>query len=156
MKIHAFSHIALRVTDLERSLRFYRDGLGFDEVSRVEVQGGPTAQLLDAPEAPLCAIFLTRDGTTLELQRLSLPDGRLLRMPEVGLGWSHVGVRVDDAEEVARALCALGGHVLESSRYHDPALGSHVLFVSDPDGARVELIELPGDPTQVVGTPSTT
>ena len=154
MTIHTVSHIALRVTDLERSLRFYRDGLGFHEVSRVEVAGGPTALMLDAPNASLSAIFLERDGTTLELQRLSLPDGPELRIPDVGLGWSHIGFRVDDAEKVAAALCVLGGHIIESSRYQDPARGSHVLFVCDPDGARVELIQMPGDPQQAVGTPS--
>ncbi len=154
MTVHAFSHIALRVTDLDRSLRFYRDGLGFREVSRIEVEGGPTALLLGAPDAALSAIFLERDGTSLELQTLSLPDGRELRMPEVGLGWSHIGVRVDDAEKTAEALRILGGEVIESSRYQHPELGSHVLFVADPDGARVELIQLAGDPDQLVGTPS--
>ena len=149
--IQAVSHIALRVTDLERSLRFYRDGLGFREVSRVEVEGGPTALMMEAPRAVLHAIFLERDGTTLELQTLDLPDGPELTMAGVGLGWSHVGFRVDDAERVAAALCALGGSVVESSRYRDAELGSHVLFVCDPDGARVELIELPGDPSQPVG-----
>jgi lactoylglutathione lyase len=154
MTVHAFSHIALRVTQLDRSLRFYRDGLGFREVSRIEVVGGPTALLLDAPEAPLSAIFLERDGTTLELQQISLPGGRELEMPEVGLGWSHIGVRVEDLEKVAGDLCALGGQVIEVSRYRHPELGSHVVFVADPDGARVELIQLPGDPGQLVGTPS--
>jgi len=152
--IHAFSHIALRVTRLDRSLPFYRDGLGFREVSRIDVEGGPTALMLDAPKARLSAIFLEREGTTLELQQLSLPDGRELVMPEVGLGWSHIGVRVDDAEKVAGVLCALGGRIIESSRYQHPELDSHVLFVSDPDGARVELIQLPGDPEQIVGKPS--
>ena len=154
MTIQLLSHVALRVTELDRSLRFYRDGLGFREVSRVELEGGPTALMLNAPQASTSAIFLERDSTTLELQQLSFPDGRELSMPEVGLGWSHIGLRVDDAEKVAETLCALGGHVIESSRYRDPELGSHVFFVSDPDGARVELIELPGDPRQVVGTPS--
>ena len=154
MTVHAFSHIALRVTQLDRSLRFYRDGLGFREVSRIEVVGGPTALLLDAPEAPLSAIFLERDGTTLELQQISLPGGRELEMPEVGLGWSHIGVRVEDVEKVAGALCALGGQVIEASRYQHPELGSDVVFVADPDGARVELIQLSGDPDQLLGTPS--
>lgn len=154
MKVQAFSHIALRVTELERSLRFYRDGLGFREVSRVSVEGGPTALLLDAPRAQLHAIFLEREGTTLELQTLSLPDGRALVMPGVGLGWSHIGLRVEDVDEVAASLCRLGGRIVESSRYRDPELGSHVLFVCDPDGARVELIALPGDPSRVVGTAS--
>lgn len=149
--IQTFSHIALRVTDLERSLRFYQEGLGFRELSRVEVAGGPTALMMGAPESVLRAIFLERDGTTLELQRLDLPDGPELSMADVGLGWSHVGFRVDDAERVAERLRSLGGSVVESSRYRDAALGSHVLFVCDPDGARVELIELPGDPKDPVG-----
>jgi len=154
MTVQAFSHIALRVKDVEHSLRFYRDGLGFREVSRIEVEGAPTALMLNAPEARLRAIFLERDGVMLELQQLAFPDGRELTMPEIGLGWSHVGLRVDDAEKVAGELCALGGRVIESSRYRDPALDSHVLFASDPDGARVELIQLPDDAGQVVGKPS--
>ena len=97
MTIQFLSHVALRVTELDRSLRFYRDGLGFREVSRVELEGGPTALMLNAPEACLRAVFLERDGTTLELQQLSFPDGRELGVPEVGLGWSHIGLRVDDA-----------------------------------------------------------
>jgi lactoylglutathione lyase len=154
MTVRAFSHIALRVTDVEQSLRFYQDGLGFREVSRVDVEGAPTALMLDAPEARLRAIFLERDGTMLELQELALTDGRELVMPEIGLGWSHIGLRVDDVEKVASTLCALGGRIIESSRYSDPELGSRVLFVSDPDGARVELIQLPDDASPVVGTPS--
>jgi lactoylglutathione lyase len=152
--IQSFSHVALRVSELERSLRFYRDGLGFREVSRIELEGGPTAQMLNAPQAALSAIFLERDGTMLELQQLTFPDRRELSTPDVGLGWSHIGLRVADVGKVAEELCALGGHVIESSRYQDSELGSHVLFVSDPDGARVELIELPGDPGQMVGAPS--
>ena len=154
MSVRAFSHVALRVTDLERSLRFYRDGLGFVEVSRVEVEGGPTALLLGEPKAMLSAIFLERDGVARELQTLVLPDGRILEMPDVGLGWSHIGLRVDDVAETAASLDGLGGEVIESSRYRDLQLGSHVVFVKDPDGARVELIELPGAADQLVGTPT--
>jgi hypothetical protein len=46
-----------------------------------------------------------------------------------------------------------GGTVLHESRHRDPAWQSDVLFVNDPDGVRIELLELPGDPTVLPGTP---
>ena len=47
MSIEYLSYIAIRVSDLDRSLPFYRDLLGFKEISRFELEGpSPSAKLL--------------------------------------------------------------------------------------------------------------
>ena len=79
MPIQFVSYVASRVSDLERSLRFYRDLLGFREISRFELEGpSPSAQLMELDELSVRARFLERDGTRIELQFLDLPAGRAL------------------------------------------------------------------------------
>jgi catechol 2,3-dioxygenase-like lactoylglutathione lyase family enzyme len=142
MAIQAMTHLAIRVRDLERSLCFYRDLLGFTENSRVEVVGAPSALLIGNPEAKLSAVFLERDGVVVELQQLEGVDGRCVG---VNLGYSHIGFRVTELAALLDALRAAGAEVLEGSRYEDETFGSEVIFVTDPDGARIELIAIPGD-----------
>jgi lactoylglutathione lyase len=142
MAIQAMTHLAIRVRDLDRSLCFYRDLLGFTENSRVEVVGAPSALLIGNPEAKLSAVFLERDGVVVELQQLEGVDGHCVG---VNLGYSHIGFRVTDLAALIEALQAAGAEVLEGSRYQDETFGSEVIFVTDPDGARIELIAVPGD-----------
>jgi len=142
MAIQAMTHLAIRVRDLERSLCFYRDLLGFTENSRVEVVGAPSALLIGNPEAKLSAVFLERDGVVVELQQLEGVDGHC---DGVNLGYSHIGFRVTDLAALIDALRDGGAEVLEDSRYEDETFGSEVIFVTDPDGARIELIAVPGD-----------
>jgi catechol 2,3-dioxygenase-like lactoylglutathione lyase family enzyme len=140
MPIQAFTHLAIRVRDLERSVHFYRDLLGFAENSRVEVVGAPSALLIGDPDAKLSAVFLERDGVVVELQRL---DGVDTEVEGVNLGLSHIGFKVTDLSGLIDTLRASGAEVLEGSRYRDESLGSEVVFVTDPDGVRIELIAVP-------------
>ena len=50
-------------------------------------------------------------------------------------------------------LEAAGATLLEKSRYQNAELGSRVAVVEDPDGTRIELIEMPGDPRAPLGRP---
>ncbi|HEY2300901.1 MAG TPA: VOC family protein [Acidimicrobiales bacterium] len=142
MAIQAMTHLAIRVRDLERSLCFYRDLLGFTENSRVDMVGAPSALLIGNPEARLSAVFLERDGVVVELQQLEGVSGHC---EGVNLGYSHIGFRVTDLPLLLDAMRAAGADVLEDSRYQDETFGSEVIFVTDPDGARIELIAVPGD-----------
>ena len=152
MAVRRFSHIAIRVSDLERSRRFYREALEFRELSDLEIQGGPTARWLEKPDLGLHAVFLERDGTQVELQVLDLPKPDE-RAGYNTIGLAHIGLRVDDVEAVTQAVCAHGGEVIERSRYRNEALGSHVVFIADPDGTWIELIQALGDPEVPPGEP---
>ncbi|NQZ99413.1 MAG: VOC family protein [Myxococcales bacterium] len=145
MAVQRFSHIAIRVTDLERSRRFYRDALEFRELTELEITGGPTALLLDRPDLLLRAIFMERDGTQVELQQLDLP-GRVEAVAWTRVGLAHIALRVDDLETTLERVERAGGGVLEASRFRSEERGSEVVFITDPDGTYVEIIRAPGDP----------
>ncbi len=154
MSIEYLSYIAIRVADLDRALRFYRDLLGFKELSRFELEGpSPSAQLLGRDAVSVRAHFLERDGTRIELQHLDLPSDAQLPRPRAQLGLSHIGLRISDFEKTLAKLVRGGARVLEASRFSHPDLESEVVVVEDPDGVRIELIEMPGDPRQPFGEP---
>jgi len=143
MPIDRFTHVAIRVGDLDRSVRFYRDVLGFTERTRHLGTGGPSAMMIGNPGAELAAVFLERDGTVVELQTLEGDDPSVVAGVQRGL--SHIGFKVTDLPAVIRALQEAGADVIEASRYEDPSIGSEVVFVTDPDGTRIELIAAPDD-----------
>jgi catechol 2,3-dioxygenase-like lactoylglutathione lyase family enzyme len=146
--IQRLSHFGLCVADLERSLRFYCEGLGFQQAGALDVAGEPSATLLELPGVALRARWLERDGFRLELLHYPAPgatgDGRARAMNE--RGYTHLSFRVADLDAATAHLEALGGRRLAHTRIDNPQLGMRALFVLDPDGARLELIEGPGDP----------
>ncbi len=62
-----------------------------------------------------------------------------------------MGIRVDDLEKTLEQVEALGGTIL--NRFPNPDYDSEVAGVLDPDGARMELLQMPGDPTAPIGEP---
>ena len=148
MTIRRLSHHGLCVSDLERALPFYRDGLGFAEVSRLRFADAGTEKLLGIPGVVLEAVYLRRDGTTLELLHFPQPGTQLAAGPrplnQVGL--THLSFLVSDLDGVLAKLRALGATVLEATRLDSQGKGSNAIFVTDPDGTRIELVEGDFDP----------
>jgi glyoxylase I family protein len=134
------SHFALCVTDLERSLRFYCDGLGFEPAERYDLDDG-TAPLLEV-EGPidLVAQFVRRDGMAIELLHYSSPGthGRPSATRNQ-LGFTHLSFDVEDLEAATKHLEACGGRRIPSAHLVSP--GSEIRFLEDPDGNRVELMQ---------------
>lgn len=150
--VRRLSHVGLCVSDLERSLAFYR-ALGFAERSRLRAGGEPAAKLLELPGADLAAVYLERDGTRLELLHYASPGhvGTPARRPMNALGLTHLSLRVDDLDAVAEGVRAAGGRLIEASRTEIPEARTRAAFVVDPDGTRIELVEAPGDPDMLPG-----
>ena len=136
MSIHAFSHVGLCVSDLARALAFWRDGLGFREVARLDVAGDAAEKLLGVADLDLGAVFLERDGVRIELLHYRSPGHRGAGEPRPmnALGLTHLSLRVDDLEATLAALELAGGRLLRATRTERAA------FVTDPDGIRVELV----------------
>ena len=141
------SHIGICVSDMERSVRFYVDGLGFEPVVDYEV--GPEYGALMEVESPRVASrFLRRDGVSIELLQFLEPGhvGDGTRRPMNRLGLTHLCLRVDDVDEAADAIRAAGGTVLDGTRPRTDLGGGAVtdfVYCTDPDGIRVELMHLP-------------
>ena len=139
------SHLGVCVSDLDASLRFYCDGLGFDQVAAHEV-GEEFAGLMELDGVRLRSRMIAKDGVTLELLGYDVPDaiGDGARRPLNQLGLTHLCLRVDDVEATAATIEALGGTVVRPTRTSIPLGSTSLEFVycTDPDGMRIELMDL--------------
>jgi lactoylglutathione lyase len=120
-------HTCIRVLDEDRSLAFYR-ALGFEERARKRV-GGDTATVI--------FLGLPGEGNRLEL---TLNDGRT-EPYDVGTGYGHIALAIQDLEEELARLATLG-ITPERPPYQSGPGGSLICFVGDPDGYRIELIQV--------------
>jgi glyoxylase I family protein len=99
------------------------------------------------------AVYLQRDGTRIEL--LYYPQaghqGARTPAPMNRLGLTHLSLRVADLDAVVAAVVALDGACLAATRIDHDAWRSKAVFVTDPDGLRIELLQAPGDPDVLPG-----
>jgi catechol 2,3-dioxygenase len=115
-------HIHLKVADLERSIRFYRDVLGFDLVSRFGSQ----------------AAFLSVGGyhhhiglNTWETNENSMPARN-------ATGLYHFAIRVPNRKALAQALHSLKEQDWPLDGFADHGV-SEAIYLTDPDGNGIEI-----------------
>ena len=151
MAVRRFSHLGLCVRDLARSHAFYVNGLGFRELSRMTTRGAETSRLLGLARVELEAVYLERDGLRLELLHYRSPgcESASGARPMNLAGLTHLSLIVSDLGAMLLSLVALGATALPESRIESPQFASRVMFVLDPDGTRIELVEGDFDPARV-------
>jgi lactoylglutathione lyase len=126
-----YLHTMLRITDPEKSRKFYEAlGLEFRRDSDIVRNGEKEATLY----------FFGVPGQDEELELTYNHDGRTY---ELGTAYGHIALAVD---ELAQALGQLKTQGIEPERepYRVREGGSLICFVQDPDGYRVELIDRSG------------
>jgi catechol 2,3-dioxygenase-like lactoylglutathione lyase family enzyme len=142
-----FSHFGICVSDLDRSLRFYCEALGFEKAESHQI-GSEFARLMEFDDVAVTSQFIRKGSTGIELLAFAepAPFGDGVRRAVNQLGLTHLSFRVDDVEAVAAKVVELGGSVVESSRTTIDFGGVPLEFVycTDPDGVRVELMDLEG------------
>jgi glyoxylase I family protein len=140
-----FSHFGICVSDLELSLRFYCEALGFEKAESHEI-GTEFAALMDFEDVSVTSQFIRKGSTAIELLSFTDPEsfGDQQRRPVNQLGLTHLSFRVSDVEAVAAQVVALGGSRVASSRTTIDFAGTPLEFVycTDPDGVRIELMDL--------------
>lgn len=135
------SHAGLCVSDLERSLRFYCDGLGFERGGTFHITR-PIAEV--DPPVDVVSQFIRLGSLRIELLDYASPGS--IGTPHTRrnqLGLTHLSFVVDDVEARALELEAVGGTILQDTRNPDEDETLRVLFVADPDGNRIELMSFP-------------
>jgi lactoylglutathione lyase len=123
-----YLHTMYRITDPERSRAFY-EALGFELRRDMDiVRNG---------EREATNYFFGIPGQEEELELTLNHDGRTY---DLGTGYGHVALAVDDLDATLERLKAEG---IEPERppYTVREGGSRLCFVRDPDGYRIELIE---------------
>ena len=121
-------HTCYRVTDPERSIAFY-EALGLEKRRELPIRDEAVNYFLGVPGKEQPELELTYNFDT--------PAGGY----DLGTGYGHVAVTVDDLDETLRRLKDDNGIEPERPPYTVRAGGSRICFVRDPDGYRVELIE---------------
>lgn len=134
------SHFGVCVTDLERSLRFYCDGLDFEKAEGFDVgnEYGPSLEV--DGDVRLRSQFIRRQDIAIELMEYQSPG--TIGEPsqhrnQVGL--THLSFYVDDLDGAIARLVQFGGSVIERTRADNPGIA--LIFCADPDGTRVELMK---------------
>jgi catechol 2,3-dioxygenase-like lactoylglutathione lyase family enzyme len=154
VSVQRLSHIGVCVSDLEHSVKFYRDALGFRELSRLAVEGAESERLLAIDGGELQAVYLERDGTRIELLYYPVAGYRPgdAPCPMNRLGFTHFSLRVENIDSTIAEVEQAGGRCLADTRIDNEAWHTAAVFVTDPDGLRIELLQAAGDPNALPGS----
>ncbi len=155
MAVLRFGHLGICVSSLAVSVPFYRDLLGFRALTQVEVRGADADKLLGLDGVDQTTVFLERDGVRLALFEFRSPAPKGSRAPRAmnEFGMAAIMLRVDDLDATLAKIRGAGATVLDGTRTDYPEYGSRLVFIADPDGTLIELVEIPGDPYTPFGKP---
>jgi lactoylglutathione lyase len=123
-KVTKLLHTRYRVNDLERTIKFYRDVLGLEELQRHKSPRGSELVFLKAPESDE------------QIEICSFPAGGQVQVqPDL----THLAFEVDNLEEFGRHLAQYG------LKYSDgpttTSTGTVFAFIDAPEGYEIELIQ---------------
>jgi len=121
----SFLHTCYRIGDIDRSVAFY-EKLGFAEARRMPI----------GDEA--INVFMAMPGE--DQSRLELTYNHGVDSYELGTGYNHIALTVDDLDGTLENLAGKGIEP-EKPPYSVREGGSLIAFVRDPDGYRIELID---------------
>jgi len=121
-----FNHVSLRVSDLEQSINFYRDFLGFRLIRTQELGFFRAAFISTGDAEPI----------------IELMQHRKHEPEKIGLDSGHIGIFVDDVDAVFAKLSEAGQKI--AIKPVRPGVGAPYFgFALDPDGYRIEVMENP-------------
>jgi catechol 2,3-dioxygenase-like lactoylglutathione lyase family enzyme len=140
-------HVSVTCADLDRSISFYRDVLGLAFLGRGESDGEDVSQITGLPDVRLIWAELDLGGgQLLELLQYTSPVGGALRQRTNEPGSGHIGLAVEDIDRLWRRLVEADATVrsepVELTEAGDWN-GVRSMYVLDPDGVTVELVERP-------------
>ena len=121
-------HTMIRVGDLEKSLDFYTDVLGMKLLRKA-----------DYPDGKFTLAFVGYDSEE-NTSVLELTHNWDTKNYELGSGYGHIAIGVDDAYAACDAVRNKGGKVAREAgpMKHGTTV---IAFVEDPDGYKIELIQ---------------
>lgn len=143
MTVKAIRHTGIVVSDMQRSLRFYRDLLGMKVWADFKDNSDMVQAVTEVPGANIWMIKLqAADGVSIELlQYLSNPQDVPEPARSCDVGCNHIALQVEDLDKLYEELSS------EGIRFHAPPTISSggeakTTYCRDPEGVIVELVEL--------------
>jgi catechol 2,3-dioxygenase-like lactoylglutathione lyase family enzyme len=140
------NHTSFTVSNLDRTIAFFRDCLGFQVMSRAPRDPAIIRQVTGVAGAEMEIAFLRGPGHVLELIEYKAPAdrGRVNARP-CDTGFAHIAFDVDDADAAVAAAAKHGVHPINPpiAINAGPNKGRKVVYLRDADGVTVEFIEAP-------------
>jgi catechol 2,3-dioxygenase-like lactoylglutathione lyase family enzyme len=146
-RIISADHTGITVSDLDRSLAFWRDILGFEFSHTAHQTGELAEEITGIPDAEIkLAVLKVPGGHKIELlQYLAPSDRRLARLRPCDVGFVHVALLVNDLDAVLKNIADSGWKAAGKSQTlkTGPNAGKRVVYARDPDGTTIEFMQLP-------------
>jgi catechol 2,3-dioxygenase-like lactoylglutathione lyase family enzyme len=140
-------HTGYTVSDLDRSVAFYRDLLGCEVIATQEKEGGYLAAIVGYPDAHVRMAHLRLPGAdhVIELFEYLTPPGGSADVEPKNVGASHLCFVTDDLAGLYERLSAAGVSFVSPPVEVDTGInaGGYGLYIRDPDGIMVELFQPP-------------
>jgi len=139
------NHTSFTVSDLDRSIAFYRDLLGFELISLATRDPAFSSKITGIAGAHLKVAYLQAPGHRIELIQYLSPPGKKLDLSTHNIGCGHLAFDVDDLRPIYERLKSKGV-LFKSEPVEIPAgpnRGGMAVYCTDPDGVTIELIQAP-------------
>ncbi len=139
------NHTSFTVSNLDRTVAFFCECLGFELVSRAPRDPALVSRITGVEGADVLIAFLKAPGHTLELIEYRSPATKAsVTARPCDTGFAHVAFNVDDAVAAAEAVQRYGVKPIAPPVAIDkgPNKGRKVVYVRDPDGVTIEFIEV--------------
>jgi|NGEPerStandDraft_6_1074524.scaffolds.fasta_scaffold126702_2 catechol 2,3-dioxygenase-like lactoylglutathione lyase family enzyme len=158
--VTGIGHLAFRIANLDRSLDFYCNKLGFREAFRLDREGMPSPWIVYIQVSPTAFIELfpvgAPEGSSADM---GTGSGRFtLNIPEdlersTGNSYHHVSLTVDDIDATLRELVSRGVPLESLGKPSQGMDHNWQYWIADPDGNRIELMQItPESPHAKAGT----
>jgi catechol 2,3-dioxygenase-like lactoylglutathione lyase family enzyme len=148
--VTTIDHFAITVSDLDRSLAFYRDLLGLQVVERHRLEGEGISKMAGKAGVVMNVVRLVApetDGILLDLQQYLSPPGHVSTAKLGDVAHSHLCFGIPNLREAYQELKAKGVQFVSEPVSFDLDFGIvHVVFLQDPDGFIIELVQVPVEP----------
>jgi glyoxylase I family protein len=146
-RIIAADHTGITVSNLERSLDFWQNVLGFEFSHRAHQTSEMASEITGVAGAEIkLAVVKAPGGHKIELlQYLAPADRKHVDLRPCDVGSVHIALTVDDLDAVLQKIAAAGWKAAGKPQTltAGPNAGKRVVYVRDPDGTTIEFMELP-------------
>jgi glyoxylase I family protein len=147
-RIIAADHTGITVSNLERSLEFWRDVLGFEFSHTAHQKREMAEQITGVKGAELkLAVVKAPGGHKIELLEYLAPGDRKkdVDLRPCDVGHVHVALVVENLDAILERIAASGWEASAPPQTltSGPNAGKRVIYVRDPDGTTIEFMEMP-------------
>ena len=145
-RIFAADHTGITVSNLERSLEFWRDVLGFELSHRAQQKGELAEQITGVPGAEILIAIVKAPGHKIELLEYRAPvDRQHFRPRPCDVGSVHIALIVDNLDVVLARIASSGWKAAGKPQTltAGPNAGKRVIYVRDRDGTTIEFMQMP-------------